>query len=181
MLLCDSKGFLFLEFLLLAKQIVDHSNSFLSGFRENSSQTLSPILHQLEMNLEVVQQLATALIPKVEDVRADEVAALVEKELHDMDKAIEEAALKIEELLVNARTKDSGIKLEVNARILDSCTNLMAAIRVLVRKSRALQQEIVLAGKGFASPREFYQKNHRWTEGLISAAKTVGLGANILL
>lgn len=153
---------------------------YLHQFRENP-QTVQPILTKIERNLEVLQQLATVLIPKVEDVRADEIADLVEKELHDMDKAIEDAALKIEEMLVNSRTQDSGIKLEVNAKILDSCTTLMAAIRVLVRKSRALQQEIVVAGKGFSSPKEFYKRNHRWTEGLISAAKVVGLGANILL
>ena len=61
-------------------------------------------------------------------MRSDEVADMVEKELHDMDKAIEEAALKIEEMLVNSRTRDTGVKLEVNAKILDSCTTLMAVI-----------------------------------------------------
>ena len=35
--------------------------------------------------------------------------------------------------------------------------------------------------QGSASPTEFYKRNHRWTEGLISAAKAVGLGAKSLL
>lgn len=171
---------IFAEFSSLAKEISDLSLDYLQKFRENP-QVLQPVLTQLEQNLEVLQQLAAALIPKMEDVRSEEIADLVEKELHDMDKLIEEAALKIEEMLVNSRTQDSGVKLEVNAKILDSCTTLMAAIRVLVRKSRALQQEIVAAGNGFSSPKDFYKRNHRWTEGLISAAKTVGLGANVLL
>ncbi|XP_055327913.1 huntingtin-interacting protein 1-like isoform X2 [Paramacrobiotus metropolitanus] len=168
------------EFSALAKEISEHSVDYLDRFRD-SPQDADPILATLEQNLEVLQQLSTVLIPKVEDIKVDEVADMVEKELHDMDKAIEEAALKIEEMLVNSRSQDSGIKLQVNAKILDSCTTLMAAIRVLVRKSRTLQQEIVAAGKGFSSPKEFYKKNHRWTEGLLSAAKTVGLGANVLL
>ncbi|GAV04060.1 hypothetical protein RvY_14398-2 [Ramazzottius varieornatus] len=168
------------EFSLLAKQIGEESVEYLQGFREDP-QGVAALLGGLEEKLEVLQQLSTVLIPKVEDVRSDEVADMVEKELHDMDKAIEEAALKIEEMLVNSRTRDTGVKLEVNAKILDSCTTLMTAIRILVRKSRALQQEIMAAGKGFSSPKEFYKRNHRWTEGLISAAKTVGLGANVLL
>lgn len=81
-----------------------------------------------------------------------------------MDKAIEEAAnriqviqpekMKIEkiisyfqEMLTNSRAADSGIKLEVNEKILDSCTNLMQAIRILVKKSRFLQAEIVAQGR----------------------------------
>lgn len=50
-------------------------------------------------------------------------------------------------MLANSRAADSGIKLEVNEKILDSCTTLMQAIRVLVQKSRLLQAEIVAQGK----------------------------------
>ncbi|EDS42262.1 huntingtin interacting protein [Culex quinquefasciatus] len=106
---------------------------------------------------------------------------LVENELSSMDKAIEEAAAQIEEMLSKSRASDSGIKLEVNEKILDACTNLMQAIRVLVQKSRLLQSEIVALGKGSASAKEFYKRNHQWTEGLISAAKSVAQGANFLV
>ena len=34
---------------------------------------------------------------------------------------------------------------------------------------------------GEVSDREFYKMNSRWTEGLISAAKAVGLGAKLLV
>uniref|UniRef100_A0A1Q3FL40 Putative actin-binding protein n=1 Tax=Culex tarsalis TaxID=7177 RepID=A0A1Q3FL40_CULTA len=106
---------------------------------------------------------------------------LVENELSSMDKAIEEAAAQIEEMLSKSRASDSGIKLEVNEKILDACTNLMQAIRLLVQKSRLLQSEIVALGKGSASAKEFYKRNHQWTEGLISAAKSVAQGANFLV
>jgi hypothetical protein len=52
-----------------------------------------------------------------------------------------------QEMLSKSRAADSGIKLEVNGKILDSCTNLMKTIRVLVQKSRLLQAEIVAQGK----------------------------------
>lgn len=50
-------------------------------------------------------------------------------------------------MLKKSRAADSGLKLEVNEKILDSCTTLMQAIRVLVQKSRLLQAEIVAQGK----------------------------------
>ncbi|BES95679.1 Huntingtin interacting protein [Nesidiocoris tenuis] len=112
---------------------------------------------------------------------SESVEDLVESELAAMDKAIEEAARKIEEMLSHSRKADTGVKLEVNEKILDSCTGLMHAIRILVQKSRILQAEIVAQGKGTASAKEFYKRNHQWTEGLISAAKAVGIGAKYLL
>ena len=71
--------------------------------------------------------------------------------------------------------------LQVNENILGTCGDLMSAVRILVEKSSALQKEIVAAGKGGASPREFYKRNHRWTEGLISGAKTVALACQALV
>lgn len=53
----------------------------------------------------------------------------------------------VQEMLTKSRAADSGLKLEVNEKILDSCTTLMQAIRVLVSKSRLLQAEIVAQGK----------------------------------
>lgn len=111
----------------------------------------------------------------------ENVAEMFESELMSMDKAIEEAALQIEKLLSESRATDSGLKLEVNEKVLDACTTLMKAIRLLVQKSRILQSEIVSLGKGTNTAKEFYKRNHQWTEGLISAAKSVAQGANFLL
>ena len=55
----------------------------------------------------------------------------------------------------------------------------MQAIRILVQKARLLQEEIVSQGKGTASEKEFYKRNHRWTDGFISAAKAVDDNASI--
>lgn len=106
---------------------------------------------------------------------------LVEAELNGMDKAIEEASKRIMDLLAESRASDTGIKLEVNEKILDSCTNLMACIKILVQKSRKVQGEIVACGKGTTSAKEFYKRNHQWTEGLISAAGSVAAAAKLLV
>lgn len=57
---------------------------------------------------------------------------------------------------------------------------IIKAVKILVEKSRDLQQEIVAQGRGTGSIHEFYKRHHQWTEGLLSAAKSVGLGATVL-
>jgi huntingtin interacting protein 1 len=99
------------------------------------------------------------------------------------------------------REQDTGVKLEVNDKILDACTGLMKAIKLLIIKAKELQKEIAAQGrvwlqlfdkfaiqifvqyflKGTSTVKEFYSKNHKWTEGLVTAAKLVGLGANVLM
>lgn len=57
----------------------------------------------------------------------------------------------------------------------------MSAIVTLVTKSRALQEEIVASGHEATNPNEFYKRNHQWTEGLLSAARAVGVAATVLV
>ena len=46
-----------------------------------------------------------------------------------------------------SKQKDTGMKLEVNDKILDSCTALMKAIKILIMKAKELQKEIVAQGR----------------------------------
>ncbi len=68
---------------------------------------------------------------------------LVDEELASTAQAIEAANQRIQEMLDKSREDDTGVKLEVNERLLDSCTNLMKAIQVLIGCSTDLQVEIV--------------------------------------
>ncbi|KFR08313.1 Huntingtin-interacting protein 1-related protein, partial [Opisthocomus hoazin] len=128
-----------------------------------------------------VLQLAQELRPKSLDIKQEELGDMVEKEMASTSEAIEDAVRRIEEMMSQARNESSGVKLEVNERILNSCTDLMKAIRLLVMTSTNLQKEIVESGRGAATTQEFYAKNSRWTEGLISASKAVGWGATQLV
>lgn len=53
----------------------------------------------------------------------------------------------IQEILMKSRARDTGTKLQVNEKILDSVTKLMEEIQQLVRKSKSLQEEIVSSGR----------------------------------
>lgn len=79
----------------------------------------------------------------------DALGDLVDEELASTAHAVEEAALRIQEMLRKSREDDTGVKLEVNERLLDSCTGLMKAIKVLIARSKDLQSEIL--GEGMVS------------------------------
>ena len=53
----------------------------------------------------------------------------------------------LQEMLMKSRARDTGTKLQVNEKILDSVTKLMEEIQMLVRKSKSLQEEIVSSGR----------------------------------
>ncbi|XP_071946435.1 huntingtin-interacting protein 1-like isoform X2 [Antedon mediterranea] len=133
-----------------------------------------------EDQLQAIIQAAQELLPKEADIKA-ELGDIVDQEMQNTTEAIDKATARIEEMLNNSRKADTGVKLEVNSRILDSCTDLMKAIKILIEKSKSLQREIVSNDRGTASTKEFYKRHHRWTEGLISAAKLVGFGATQLV
>ncbi|KAJ1671011.1 sla2 Src-like adaptor 2, partial [Spiromyces aspiralis] len=72
-------------------------------------------------------------------------------------------------------------QIKVNDAILDTAMAMTNAIAQLIRAATACQQEIVAQGRGTSSKAEFYKKNNRWTEGLISAAKAVAMATNLLV
>lgn len=111
------------------------------------------------------------------DIDPDAVGAQLQDEMQKMNNAIKHAVERIKQIQEQARSKNSGVRLEVNEKILEHCNDLMSAVYVLVERARDLQQEIVDAGKGSGSPSEFYKKNHQWTKGLLSAAQAVGVSA----
>uniref|UniRef100_A0A8B9L8J6 Huntingtin interacting protein 1 related b n=1 Tax=Astyanax mexicanus TaxID=7994 RepID=A0A8B9L8J6_ASTMX len=110
----------------------------------------------IRVMVQKILRIAQDLRPKGMDVGKEELGDMVDKEMAATSAAIEEAVRRIDEMMNQARRDTEGVKLEVNERILNSCTDLM---------------------KGAATVREFYARNSRWTEGLISAAKAVGWGA----
>uniref|UniRef100_A0A669PCY3 Huntingtin-interacting protein 1 n=1 Tax=Phasianus colchicus TaxID=9054 RepID=A0A669PCY3_PHACC len=162
------------------KQCGSEAISYLSSLQDPGSVASADCTAVTDW-LRRISTIGEELRPRGLDVEQEELGDLVDKEMAATSAAIETAAARIEEMLSKARAGDTGVKLEVNERILGSCTGLMQAIQVLVLASKDLQREIVESGRGAASPKEFYAKNSRWTEGLISASKAVGWGATVMV
>uniref|UniRef100_A0A3B3CK55 Huntingtin interacting protein 1 related n=1 Tax=Oryzias melastigma TaxID=30732 RepID=A0A3B3CK55_ORYME len=164
---------------------VDHADSLSDSCRDCANQCLQ-FLKDLKFQPTLPQANASAirysdLRPKGQDVLKEELGTMVDKEMVATSTAIEDAVLRMDEILSQARRDTTGLKLEVNQSILGSCSDLMKAVHILVTAATDLQKDIVEGGRGAASTTEFYAKNSRWTEGLISASKAVGWGATQLL
>ncbi|CAI7993005.1 Huntingtin-interacting protein 1 [Geodia barretti] len=147
------------------------------------SGTIASAGNALQKTIRGLGRLAGDLVGEAGEGKEEEALGdVVEEELAATSQAVEEAARRIQEMLAKAREGDSGVKLEVNERILDSCTGLMKTIKTLIIRARDLQGEIIAEGMGSnATAYDFYKKNSRWSEGLISAAKQVGWGATVLV
>ncbi|RXG55852.1 Huntington interacting protein related 1 [Armadillidium vulgare] len=168
--------------------IAENLVTSLEEFAKHSTDVLEKVRRRLfeesDANTSIALfQRCCDLVISCEDLSPtqEDMAGIIQREMSDMDNAIREAVDKFSRLLEESRAKDTGIQLEVNEGILATCSELMTAVRILVQRASELQTEIVAAGKGGASPREFYKRNHRWTEGLISGAKTVAIACRALV
>lgn len=100
---------------------------------------------------------------------------LVDNEMNLAVKIVDKATNFLTQLMVK------GGHLEVHDAILNAAKAITEAIKLLIIAATNSQKEIVEKEKGSSSPTEFYRKNSRWTEGLISASKAVAGATNILI
>ncbi|XP_076029660.1 huntingtin interacting protein 1 isoform X3 [Oratosquilla oratoria] len=190
-------------FLVHAKAVshactsIEHAEVLVSALEEFAQETIQ-VLETISSKQDVLPSISSSkekfqrccsLVLGCEAIGAGEedVAIVVQREMEAMDKAIQDAVERFVAMLEATRAHDSGMQLEVmlkgkvNEGILGTCGELMAAVRLLVQRASQVQEEIVAAGKGGASPKEFYKRNHRWTEGLISGAKAVAIACQALM
>ncbi|KAH9049359.1 ANTH domain-containing protein [Lactarius hengduanensis] len=127
-----------------------------------------------------------AIIPKGKSVTkavSGDIGDLVEQEMLGAAKAIEAATQRLQQLI--ARPHDSArfsaVDLQVHDSILAAALAITNAIGGLIKAATDSQQEIVAQGKGASSTQQFYKRNNRWTDGLISAARSVAFATNLLI
>lgn len=108
---------------------------------------------------------------------------LVEQEMSSAAKAIEQATQRLQQLIARPRdsSRFSAVDLQVHDSILAAALAITNAIARLIQAATESQQEIVAQGKGSSTSQQFYKKNNRWTEGLISAARSVAFATNLLI
>ncbi|KAI7858413.1 ANTH-domain-containing protein [Circinella umbellata] len=184
------------EIINFSKKCAEAGTQFFSSVMSNYLK-MQPISQRPEIIIQGdmrVQDALTHLSQKTEDLimsgttkdintlAEGEVGDLVEKEMSNAARAIEEATAKIQELMRQPTNPEfSATDLQVHQLILNSVLALTNAIGNLIKCATASQQEIVAQGRGSSSKAAFYKKHNRWTEGLISAAKAVGVATNMLV
>uniref|UniRef100_A0A915DZ97 Huntingtin interacting protein 1 n=1 Tax=Ditylenchus dipsaci TaxID=166011 RepID=A0A915DZ97_9BILA len=165
------------------KKVLGSSIDFFGFMKDlHSADMMKTTASVLQSELEKLEELVKAL-PTLSsgDIDLEAVGSQLDMEMQQMDAAIQNAVAQIEQLQKKSRENNSGIRVEVNDKILLSCTSLMACVRELVARSKDVQEEIVALGRGSASPNDFYKRNHLWTEGLLSASRAVGVAATVLV
>ena len=112
-----------------------------------------------------------------------DIGDIVEQEMLSAAQAIESATERLQQLMTRPRdtSRYSAIDLQVHDSILSAAMAITNAISRLIKAATDSQQEIVAQGKGSSSTQQFYKRNNRWTEGLISAAKAVAFATNLLI
>ncbi|KAJ8651980.1 hypothetical protein O0I10_012411 [Lichtheimia ornata] len=182
------------EIIKLARQSAESCIQYFSGVMSSYLKMLPSaqrpeVLIQGDMR---VQDSLTKLSQKTEDLiltgmdinklEDGEIGDLVEQEMNNAARAIEEATAKIQALMQRPSNPEfSATDIQVHKLILNSVLALTNAIGNLIKCATASQQEIVAQGRGSSSKAAFYKKHNRWTEGLISAAKAVGFATNLLV
>ncbi|PPQ67169.1 hypothetical protein CVT25_005770, partial [Psilocybe cyanescens] len=143
---------------------------------------------QARTALTKLSEVVDGLIPKGAKANAlaranGDIGDLVEQEMSSAARAIEAATERLQELMSRPRdsSRYSAIDLQVHDSILSAAMAITNAISRLIKAATDSQQEIVAQGKGSSTTQQFYKRNNRWTEGLISAAKAVAFATNLLI
>ena len=111
-----------------------------------------------------------------------DIGDIVEQEMLSAARTIEAATQKLQDLMAKPKdTRYSAVEVQVHDSILQAAFAITNAIGRLIQAATASQKEIVAQGKGSSTMQQFYKRNNRWTEGLISAAKAVALATTWLI
>ncbi|KAI5121175.1 hypothetical protein M0805_007172 [Coniferiporia weirii] len=112
-----------------------------------------------------------------------DIGDIVEREMLGAAQAIEAATARLQELMSRPRdsSRFSAVDLQVHDSILSAAMAITNAIARLIQAATESQQEIVAQGRGSSTKQQFFKRNNRWTEGLISAAKAVAFATNLLI
>ncbi|KAI8605586.1 ANTH domain-containing protein [Dissophora ornata] len=151
---------------------------------DGSIKTIERSNENVQAAMERLAKAAEHLIPKGNqlDPSKMDLGDVVEMEMGNAARTIEEATARLQALISKPKNDNlSAIELQVNASILESAMAMMQAIGHLIKCATISQQETVAQDRGTSTNAAFYKKNHRWTEGLISAAKAVAMATTMLV
>lgn len=137
----------------------------------------------VQSTMKSVEQLMGEAMAKTARLEGD-LEDRVEKEMMGAAQAIDEATRRLEDIMTRQQQQQQQLQKNqgdttqwsVHASLLEAAMVITNAIGNLIKAATATQHEIVANGSGGGKPGKatvFYKQNHRWTEGLISAAKMV--------
>ena len=138
--------------------------------------------HEVQVQLQELSKLADVFAPESSKLtnQAGDLEDIVDREIANAANAIAAAAKHLTTLKNKPRGGYSTYELRIHDSIVADAALITTTITELILAATASQQEIV-EGRGSSSRTDFYKKNNRWIEGLISAAKAVATSTNMLI
>ena len=125
------------------------------------------------------------LVPKSKSTLATangDIGDIVNQEMQNAARAIEAATQRLQSLMARPKgPKYNALEVNVHDAILEATLAITNAIGRLIQAATDSQEEIVREGRGSSTTQQFYKRNNRWTEGLISAAKAVAYATSLLI
>ena len=176
--------------LVLVSKVLNSTELYFSGLK---SEVLGKLADEddkvdkvIDSNLQVQQDLQE-VGSLVESLRSKNgvslkllnLDAMVEDEMERAANTVNSASQFLTNLLQNPNIK--GVDVEVHEAILSAAMAVTKAVSILITAATESQREIVSKGRGNQTRTEYYKKNNRWTEGLISASKAVAGATNVLI
>lgn len=135
---------------------------------------------QLQQDLQEVTKLVESFRSKNGvNLKLQHIDEMVENEMERAASTVKSASRFLNKLMQNPNFEN--VSVEVHEAILTAAMVLTKAIATLITAATESQREIVSKGRGSQTRTEFYKKNNRWTEGLISASKAVAGATNVLI
>jgi huntingtin interacting protein 1 len=168
------------EVSAMCDEVADTASSFFQSLSPDA--TSSTESGQMEAKLKSLLGDLQVVMGDV-SAAAEKKSSVFNQEMDFAQQMVEEASQRMEQMMEQARAEMSETQLSVNSAIMDSSLGLIRLIQLLVKQAGSLQSAIIkaeTAGKGH-SVAQFYKKNSRWVDGLLSAAKAVGAGATVLV
>jgi DNA repair exonuclease SbcCD ATPase subunit len=158
-------------------------SNVLQGDEESKTEIVITGNLNVQEKLQELTELVEELAPKSSVLtNSANIGEVVENELQNTVNSITKASSQLNSLLNKKQDPTiSQIDFEINQAILAAAIAVTNAIEILIKAAIESQNEIVLRNKGSISKLEYYKKHNRWTEGLISAAKSVAFSTKILI
>jgi hypothetical protein len=133
-------------------------------------------------SLTKLSEAVEKLVPKTTTRSNGDIGDIMSQEMQNAARAIEQATQRIQSLMSREKgSKYNALDVQVHDAILEATLAITNAIGRLIQAATESQEEIVREGKGSSTTQQFYKRNNRWTEGLISAAKAVAHATGLLI
>lgn len=171
--------------------VLDVTVEFFTGIKSDQLDSLEDIedkigkvldgMTDVQQALQQLSQFTETLRPTSNIKFSGNVEDMVNHEMDQTAATVQQAQKFLDNLLANPNIS-TGANLEIHEMLLSAAKLIIDSVVKLIAASVESQHEIVSRNKGVdQTPTEFYKKNNRWTEGLISASKAVAGATNIII